>query len=316
MQTRFQGIVPPLVTPFEQHQPPSLDLAGMEDLVEHMINGGVHGIFALGTTGEGPSLPMSLRHQTVTAVCDQAAGRLPVLVGVTDTIFSASLELAESSHAAGAAAIVLAPPYYLPMTQGELQSYCERLAERSPLPLMLYNMPGCCKVVFEPATVAQLSQHEKIVGLKDSSGDLAYFSRVVEQLSDTDDFDLLVGPEEILVDAMRRGCGGGVHGGANLFPELYVAMYEAAAAEKWQEADELQRVVRQVGEQLYSVSDGPSRIIKGIKSGLSQLGICGPEMAEPFTAHTQDQLELIASRVEKLQNEIGQHVALRQRSRP
>jgi 2-dehydro-3-deoxy-D-pentonate aldolase len=300
---RFHGIIPPLVTPLDEQG--QVDLAGLERLVERLIAGGVHGLFVLGTTGEGPSLTQNLQQLVVSAVCDQASGRLPVLVGITNTVWAHSLEVADAAFAAGAAAVVLAPPYYLPMTQAELIGYTERLVDRLPLPVMLYNMPSCCKTWFDVETVRRLSQHPQVLGLKDSSGDLSYLQRVVAKMSDRPDFALFVGPEEMLVAAMRVGAGGGVNGGASMFPRLYVQMYQAAVRGDWPEAERLQQLVLLVGQAMYSASEGPSRIIKGIKTGLELLGVCQDHMAEPFQRHDQRGRELIRQQWPRLRAALG-----------
>jgi len=299
----FQGIIPPLVTPLDDQM--ELDLGGLERLVERTVLGGVHGLFVLGTTGEGPSLPHTMRNQVVAAVCDQVAGRLPVLVGVTDTIFAASVELSEAAFAAGATAAVLAPPYYLPMTQSELTRYTVRLLDQMALPVMLYNMPGCCKTWFEVETVIELSRHERVLGLKDSSGDLDYLSRVIQQLQGRRDFALFVGPEELLVESLARGAHGGVNGGANMFPQLYAEMYNAAVTGQTARAEELQAIVQQISETIYAASEGPSRIIKGIKTVLQWLEVCGDQMAEPFERHDDSARQVIRGHLDQLMPRLG-----------
>jgi 4-hydroxy-tetrahydrodipicolinate synthase len=299
----FSGIIPPLVTPLDDQC--GLDLGGLERLVERVIAGGVQGVFVLGTTGEGPSLPHTLRQQVVAAVCDQVAGRVPVLVGITDTIADASVELTDAAFAAGAAAAVLAPPYYLEMTQAELTSYTVRLAERLALPLMLYNMPSCCKTWYDVDTVVELSDHDRILGLKDSSGDLNYFQRVVERLSDRPDFALFVGPEELLTEALARGGHGGVHGGANMFPQLYTELYAATVQGRAERAAQLHQLVMDISATIYAASEGPSRVIKGTKTVLSLLEICGDQMAEPFVRHETAAREAIRSHLDRLLPRLG-----------
>ena len=295
----LRGIVPPLLTPFRSNR--EVDVAALETLINRMIDGGVHGIFALGTTGEGPQLPHRLRHQIVEYVCEMVAGRVPVLVCISDTCFEEAVELADQAHSAGAAGVVKTAPYYLPMDQAELAEYTLRLTDRSPLPLLLYNMPSCTKVEFAPATVRQLGEHPKIVGLKDSSGDLEYFKAVVEACHDLEDFALFVGPEEILVDSMRLGGHGGVHGGANLFPRLYVDLYEAALNGNQQRVDQLQAHVMQISKTLYSVGpQRPSRIIKGIKTAGHLLGICEPTMLEPFSEFNETETAEVAQHLQDL----------------
>jgi 4-hydroxy-tetrahydrodipicolinate synthase len=299
----FQGIIPPLVTPLDDQQ--HLDFGGLERLVERLVGGGVHGLFILGTTGEGPSLPLTLQQQMIAAVCDQTSGRLPVFVGITNTVAAYSLEIAEAAYAAGATALVLAPPYYLTLTQTELFDYTTRLVDRLPLPLMLYNMPSCCKTWFDVETVCQLSRMPQVLGLKDSSGDLTYLRRVGAGLVQRPDFALFVGPEEILVEAMRVGAHGGVHGGANMFPRLYVSMYQAAASGNWQEADRLQQAVLSISQSIYTASDGPSAIIKGIKTALDLMGVCSDQLAEPLARHSASAREQIRDNLDRLMSQLG-----------
>jgi 4-hydroxy-tetrahydrodipicolinate synthase len=203
--------------------------------------------------------------------------------------------------------VVIAPPYYLPMTQAELLDYCQRLVARLPLPAMLYNMPSCCKTSFAVETVVELSRLPQVLGLKDSSGDLRYFREVAERVKERRDFALFVGPEEKLVAAMRLGAHGGVHGGANMFPQLYTAMYRAAAASDWPQAERLQQMVLRVSDAIYTLDDGPSQIIKGIKTVLSLEGICSDQMAEPFQRHRAVARERIAARREILLTELAPH---------
>src|SRR5690606_37032991 len=142
-QTPLRGIVPPVVTPLLGRD--QLDRPALARLIERMIEGGVAGLFVLGTTGEAPALDYRLRYELVEAAAEIVAGRVPVLVGVTDPSLTESLDLAKHAAGCGAAAIVAAPPYYFPLQQRDLVRYFHLLAEEAPLPLFLYNMPACCK---------------------------------------------------------------------------------------------------------------------------------------------------------------------------
>src|SRR6185312_14695415 len=173
----FRGIVPPMVTPLSA--PDKLDYPGLERLVEHTLAGGVHGLFILGTTGEGPALSYALRRDLISRVTRQVAGRVPVLVCVSDTAYTETLHLTEFAAAAGADAIVMAPPYYFPASQSDLLRLVEGLAAASALPLFLYNMPSLTKLHFDPETVAIAADLPNIIGLKDSSADMHYLKRVI-----------------------------------------------------------------------------------------------------------------------------------------
>src|SRR5579872_45548 len=121
----LRGIVTPMVTPLAG--PDTLDRPAVERLVERLISGGVAGIFLLGTTGEGPGLSHRLRIELVDQVCSGVAGRVPVLVSITDTSIVETLHFAEQAARAGASGLVLAPPYYFELNQHELLDYLERL---------------------------------------------------------------------------------------------------------------------------------------------------------------------------------------------
>jgi dihydrodipicolinate synthase/N-acetylneuraminate lyase len=280
MKTPLTGIVPPMITPLRDRD--TLDVAGLERLIEHILGGGVSGLFILGTTGEGPSLGYRLRRELIERACRQVNHRVPVLVGITDTAFVESVNVARQAADAGADALVLAPPYYLPAGQPELEEYLQHLVPELPLPLFLYNMPALTKVSFELEAVRRAMDEPRIIGLKDSSGNMTYFHRLVALLPHRPDWPLFMGPEELLLDAIIAGGHGGVSGGANLFPKLYVGLCEAARAGDLARARALHAVVMRISGSLYRVGRHSSAIIKGIKCGLSCLGICEDFMAEPF----------------------------------
>jgi 4-hydroxy-tetrahydrodipicolinate synthase len=287
-----------MVTPL--HDRDTLDTAGLERLVEHILAGGVHGLFILGTTGEGPGLSYKLRMQVIDLVCDQVGGRVPVLVGVTDTSFRESVELAEYARDQGADAVVLAPPYYFPSGQPELLEYIEHIAGALPLPVFLYNMPSHTKVSFEVETVRRSLEFPNVVGLKDSSGQMIYFHEVLRAVKDRPDFTMIVGPEQLLAEAVLLGGHGGVHGGANLAPELYVSLYEAARSGDVEKVRTLHARVMEVASKIYTVGRHGSAYLKGLKCALSVCGICDDGMTEPFQRYEERERSMIAQRLEEL----------------
>lgn len=279
MTPRFAGIIPPLVTPLSDRD--RIDYVGLDRLIEHVLGGGVHGLFILGTTGEAPSLSYRLRRELIQLVSRKVAGRVPILVGITDTSFIESVSLAIHAKDHGASAVVLSTPYYFPAGQTELQAYIENLLPELPLPLMLYNMPSLTKVWFEIETLERLSGHPKIVGVKDSSGDLDYFRRLVGLKKLRPDWSMFIGPEAKLAEAIDLGGDGGVAGGANVFPELFVECYEACVAGNSEKRETACRIIDE-WQSVYDIGKYASRFIKATKCSLSLLGICDDFMAEPF----------------------------------
>jgi 4-hydroxy-tetrahydrodipicolinate synthase len=294
-QQPLRGIIPPLVSPLRDRD--SLDVDGLERLIEHLIQGGVSGLFVLGTTGEGPSLSYRLRRELIERACKQAAGRVPVLVGITDTAFTESVNLAKFSAEAGATHGVLAPPYYFPAAPPEMLEYVQDLVREMPLPLFLYNMPGLTKVSFEIDLVRRALDMPGVCGVKDSSCDMIYFHRLLEVARQRDDWSVLVGPEELTAEAVLLGGHGGINGGANLHPKLYVEMYQAAAAQDLKRTRELHAQVMQLAGAIYTVGRHKSAIIKGIKCGLSLLGICDDQMAEPFHRFRDAERQILRERL-------------------
>jgi 4-hydroxy-tetrahydrodipicolinate synthase len=299
MKTPLTGIVPPLITPLLDRD--KLDVAGLERLVERVLDGGVSGLFILGTTGEGPSLGYRLRRELVERVCRQVKNRVPVLVGITDTAFVESVNVARHAADAGADAVVVAPPYYLPEAQPELREYLDHLVPELPLPLFLYNMPALTKVSFELETVRYAMDIPRIIGLKDSSGNLDYFKRAAGLLKHRPDWSLLIGPEELLLESISAGGLGGVSGGANLFPKLYVKLVQTARAGDMVRARELQAQVLRISSSLYRIGRHSSSIIKGIKCALACLGVCDDFMAEPFHRFRAEERALVQTRLKKIE---------------
>ncbi len=308
METKFKsplcGIVPPLVTPLKDND--TLDVESLERLIEHLIAGGVHGLFVLGTTGEEQSLSYRLRKQMIEESCRINKGRLPLLVCITDTSIVESVNLAKFAADCGASGVVSAPPYYFATGQPELAEYYEELVPQLPLPLFLYNMPSHVKVSFAPSTIHRIAQNPQVVGFKDSSANSVYFQSVMYAMKDRPDFAMLVGPEEITGECVLMGGHGGVNGGANMFPELYVAMYNAAKEGNLSEVVRLQKYIMQISATIYTVGQHGSSYLKGLKCALSLLGIINSDfVASPFNKFNEPEREKIRQALAALPIENG-----------
>jgi 4-hydroxy-tetrahydrodipicolinate synthase len=294
----FSGIIPPMVTPLLSDNL-SLDLDGVKHLIEHLVSGGVHGIFILGTTGESTSLSYKTREQLIVESCKAVNGRVPVFVGITDTSIEESVHLALIAKNAGAAAVVAAPPYYYGLGQEELYKYYWSLADQVTLPLFLYNMPSHTKINIDTKTVVRLAEHQNIVGLKDSSANAVYFQSLCYLLKTN--FSLLVGPEEITAETVLMGGHGGVNGGANLFPKLYVALYNAALAKDFARIEELQNLVMEISTRIYTVGSYGSSYLKGLKGALSALGIVNGNIAPPFTTFDEKEMTKVIATIKEIE---------------
>ena len=280
----FSGVIPPIVSPLLAAD--QIDAPAVSRIVQHLISGGVSGLFVLGTTGEGPSLTPQMRAEMIELTCAAAAGQVPVLVGVTETCLAASIALATHASRCHAAAIVAAAPFYFDVSQQALESWFDALATASPLPLMLYNMPSCVGIVLDPEIVDSLSQHPNIIGIKDSGGDMAYFESLCGRQLERCEFMIFMGPEERLAEAVILGAAGGVCGGANFLPHVYTSLYKAATRGDHAGINAQKLLIRHIFESVYYDDGGQMKLIPGLKQAMHEIGLCRPLVAPPLSLVT------------------------------
>lgn len=268
-----------MITPLKSND--ELDRKGVERLIEHILGGGVHGLFLLGTNGEGPSLSYKIKKEFLKLSCEIIKNRVPVLVGITDSAFSGAMEMAEYSKYIGADSVVVAPPFYFPANEMEMINYIDQLAAHTPLPFVLYNMPMHTKINL---TIPMI-QHAKdlgCIGIKDSSGDMAYLYMLIDAFKGDQNFAVFAGTELYTSDALLAGAHGSVAGGANIFPELFVNLYNASMAKDLVTIARIKEQIIWLCNTIYQVSASAARITISFKTALSIMGICSDEMALPL----------------------------------
>lgn len=288
-----------MVTPLAT--PDKLDVASTKKMVRHLLDGGVDGIFLLGTTGEGPHLPYAVRERLVKVVCATVKDKVPVLVGITETDLEDALAFAAKCKGLGASGIVAAPPYYFKLTQRECVSWFREMADRLPLPLVVYDMPAHTDTVIEPATIAELAQHPNIVAMKDSSSIIALFNKFRVALKPyTWKFSLFMGPDEAMGEAVLLGANGGVCTGANLWPLTFKKMLNAAISGDVAEVKRLQDITTTSSYLLYGLGEGQIGFLKGVKAALSEMGLIRNVMSAPFIPFKGEELKPVRAALAKL----------------
>jgi 4-hydroxy-tetrahydrodipicolinate synthase len=297
MKLPLRGIIPPLVTPLLDNN--TLDVAGLEKLIEHLLSGGVHGLFILGTTGEATSLNYNLRKELIQRTGEFVNHRVPVVVGITDTALHGSLEIAEYSKSAGMDGLVIAPPYYVPIAQEEMRDYLENIAPKLPLPFLMYDMPSCTKMHMSVETIKK-AKDLGAIGIKDSSGDMSYLFSLIQEFKSSPEFAIIAGTELFLPDTILQGGHGAVAGGANLYPRLFVDLYNASVDRDLDKIAELREKVMMIDNTIFSVGKHKSRIIKGIKCALSVMGICSDYVAVPLRKFRSEERKKIELHIEEL----------------
>jgi len=274
----LHGIIPPLISPLTAQL--SLDAYALERIIEHVIAGGVSGIFLLGSTGEGPSMSVETKKDLIRESVKISSGRIPVIVNISSTSYLESRQMAEFAATEGSSYTVLSPSFYFKMNKSELLNYYWSLADHSPLPLLIYNAPEYTRGFIDAELFKELSSHQNIKGIKDSSGNMAYIHELVNVRPD-ESFPILIGPEILLGESLLLGCNGGVCGGANLYPELYVKLYRAAVEKNMEEMARIQKVIQEIHTRLYTVASSPMGIVIGLKYLMWKRGLCSARMAMP-----------------------------------
>ena len=182
-----------------------------------------------------------------------------------------------------------------------MREYLENLIPELSLPLMMYNMPSHTKMQLSLETVKRAKELGAI-GIKDSSGDMAYFYALIEEFKDSPDFSIITGTELFIPESIINGGDGAVAGGANFFPKLYVDLYKASVINDKKAIAELRKKVIKVYDTIYSVGKHSSRITKGTKTALSVMGICNDYMAQPLRKFKAAERKKIKEYIEEFDN--------------
>lgn len=279
---RYRGVVVPMVSPFTSQG--SIDVAAVRRLVEHLLKASVAGIFPLGTTGEAMSIHRDERQRLVEATAEAVGGRAMVYAGISGNCLRESIEAAEAYARVGVDAVVAHPPFYYPLNDQEIESFFLSLADRSPLPLVLYNIPATTRVTISIDVVKRLSEHENIVALKDSANDPDRLDELLPGLGGRGGFPVLLGSGPQFTHGLKLGGVGLVPSGAHLVGEAYQSMYEAAMAEIWGEVERLQALTDAAcAAYLRGRSLGQSLAM--LKNLLEERGICGRTMLPPLFSY-------------------------------
>ncbi|MEF2245516.1 MULTISPECIES: dihydrodipicolinate synthase family protein [unclassified Paenibacillus] len=280
---KLQGIVVPTVTPLNEREEVQLD--ALRKLNEHMMKGGVHGLFPLGTTGEFARMDDEQKEQVARVTIEQAAGRVPVYVGVGDTGTRKVLRNMKKAHSWGADVIVSTLPYYYPVNdEREQLQYFEAIAASTDLPVMMYNMPATVGVNIAPSVVERLSHVPNIIGIKDSSGNYDYIHACLRiKKASSQVFQIFVGDESLSARALLAGADGLVPSLGNVFPKLLVQLYEACAAKEHERAEDLQQELSIIN-QFNKVGDSWLGALILRKKLLSMMGLSPEKVSHPSLA--------------------------------
>ena len=233
--TIYKGMATAMVTPMTPH---GVDYDALGRFVDFQLEQGINALVAVGTTGESATLNPEERTEVIRFTVERVAGRVPVIAGTGTNNTSHVLEYTRRACDVGADAVLVVTPYYNKATQGGLQAHFTAVADASPKPVILYNVPSRTGCNLLPATVAKLAEHPQIVGIKEASGNM---SQVVELFAKCGDkIDVYSGEDALTVPMMSMGGTGCISVLSNVVPGMAVEMTDAALAGDFAKAAQLQ----------------------------------------------------------------------------
>jgi len=295
----FEGVMAPVLIPLDdKEQVIAEDLAKLStDLIEK----GVKGILVPSGTGEFFNLTAQERKRAVEAVVQAVKGKALIISMVTDCGTLNALTHIKNAHQAGADAVMADPPYYMPVNQKNLKRFFNTLADESPVPMWLYNMPGATNITIEPQTIRELADNPNIVGIKASTWvDVFSFQQLLRAVRDKPDFRVLMGEEINNLSGLILGGHGMVNVTANIVPEVCVAQWDAIKNRDIDTALKLQDRITDLAELLYFEIgfDGWQSACKYV---LQKRGIFSTTIvSSPLHALTEENVRKVESKANKL----------------
>jgi len=236
MGLTVRGIIPAMVTPLDQDE--EIDEAGIREIINYLIDSGVHGIFVCGSQGESYAMTENEKRKVIEIAVDEVNGRVPVYAGTGAVTTKATIRLSRYAVDVGADAVTIVTPYFIRPSQDELYVHYKCIAESVDGPILIYNNPGRTNVNLEAETVKKLAEIDNIVGIKDSSGDLTLTAQYIMECPD--EFAVLAGRDSLILATLLYGGKGAVAATANVAPRLVVGIYESFIQGDLDKARELQ----------------------------------------------------------------------------
>lgn len=280
----IEGVVPALLTPMAEDGV-HVDDGALRHLCDFLIEQGVHGLMPCGTTGEGPLLNIAERKRVAEVVLEAAGGRVPVIVHVGTLTTHETIELARHAYEIGADACSVVMPYYYLLDEETLITHLSRVASSVPdMPIFLYNIPqntGNSLSLRAVQTIAEI--HPNVVGIKDSSGDLSLLIRFMEVRGGA--FNVVIGSDILFFPGLIMGARACVSGNANVFPELFVSLFEAFKNADYERCRAFQEKINAI---IYILGDGKDLSL--FKEVLGQRGVRAGEVRPPLRQASQDEV--------------------------
>lgn len=223
----FNGIITPIVTPFNNDEKQTINYDATDKLIDHLIANGVNGIFPLGSNGEFTMLSDEERLAFSKHVIEYVNHRVPVYVGTGACNTNEAIYLSQESEKMGADALSVITPYFFKLRQEDLYAYYKAVAESVKIPIILYNIPSNTQNNIDPETLDKLAEIPNVQGIKDSSGNLENINGYLEVVKKHENLHFLIGSDSKISYAYERGASGAIAGTSNLIVKTVVALNDA-----------------------------------------------------------------------------------------
>lgn len=291
----LRGVFAALPTPIDDQS--EIDFPALQRVVDYVCDGGVHGVWALGSGGEFACVETAGRERLLAGIVEAVAGRVPVIAGSAATTTGEACRFARDAYRLGASAVSVMAPYYYACSPDELERHFRTVRDATPLPAVLYNNPWNTRTPLPLDLVAKLASEKLFLGIKDSSCDFDCLLRFVQQTRAAGSFAVLQGNELALGPAFLMGADGAVVALPAIAPKLCVSLYEAARLHDLEAVRKLQQEVAGLFR-LYLLNgrSGDSAFLAGQKAALEILGLCSRRTlasVAPATDSECDEIRMI-----------------------
>ncbi len=289
MAAKLHGIFAPTLVPLDERG--QINEGELRRFISWVIDSGIHGLYPNGSTGEFIRFTAEERRRIAQIVCDEARGRVPILAGAAEANVKETLAACETYAGMGATAVAIVSPFYYRLSPESVYAYFAEIARNTVLDVTLYNIPMFASPIDVP-TIRRLAEFPRIVGIKDSSGDLAFMMRMMAAVRPSrPDFSFLTGWEAVLVPMLMIGCDGGTNATSNVVPEVTRRIYELSRAGKFEEAMGWQcRILELFDMMLY-----PFEFPDGFRAAIELRGFRFGRGRQPLTSAQQAEGAALAS---------------------
>ena len=296
---KIAGVFTPNVVPLDARG--QINEPELRRYIDWLIDHGVHGLYPNGSTGEFTRFTVEERRRTVEIIADQVRGRVPILAGAAEANVRETIRACEYYHELGVRAVAIVSPYYYRLSPDAVFAYFSEIGANTPIDVTLYNIPMFASPIDVP-TIQKLSEkHERIVAIKDSSGDLTFMMRMIQAVRpNRPDFSFLTGWDALLMPSLLLGCDGGTHAVSGVVPEMTRRIYDLTLAGDLQEARALQYKLLPIFDAMLSL-DFP----EGVRAGLTLRGIQPGQGRQPASAEQQTKYQKAQATLTGLLSEVG-----------